>query len=109
MIFMTLVQWGLYFHASQIADAAAQDAARAAQTADGSSDAAEAAAADLLDPALRSGLLRHVHVSVRRSDRSVTVEITADVAALVPLPLDFTVRGQAGGPLETFVGEQDRP
>lgn len=109
LIFMTLVQWGLYFHASQVADAAAQDAARAAQASGGSEVAASAAAEDVLGDARGSGLLHGIDVSVSGDARSVTVTVTGEVRSLIPLPLRLKVRGVAGGPLEQFVGEPDRP
>lgn len=108
LVFMTLVQWGLYFHAGQVVDAAAQDAARAAQARPDDRDGAEAAAADLLTPARRSGLLRDPRVDVRSDAQSVKAVVTGDVVRLVPLPIDLRVTGTAGGPVESFVAETDR-
>ena len=108
LVFMTLVQWGLYFHAGQVVDAAAQDAARAAQTGPDDSNAPAAAAADLLGPAERSGLLSDPLVDVRGDARRVRAVVTGDVVRLVPLPIDLRVTGTASGPVESFVSEPDR-
>jgi Flp pilus assembly protein TadG len=108
LVFMTLVQWGLYFHAGQVVDAAAQDAARAAQTRLDDGDAAEAAAADLLRPAQRSGLLSDASVDVSGDAGRVRAVVTGDVIRLVPIPIVLRVTGTAGGPVESFVAEPDR-
>ena len=107
LIFMTLVQWGLYFHATQVVDAAAQDAARALRATSGD-DAALAAAEDLLGPARTSGLLDDPRVDLGQEAGTVTVTVTGNVARLVPVPIDLRVKGSSSGPLETYVAEPDR-
>jgi Flp pilus assembly protein TadG len=107
LVFMTLVQWGLYFHATQVVDAAAQDAARALRASAGD-DAARAAAEDLLAPARASGLLHEPTVDHTIDAGTVTVNVTGTVTRLVPLPLDLRVKGVSSGPIETYVSEPDR-
>ena len=76
---MTLVQWGLYFHATQVVDAAAQDAARALR-AEAGDDAARAAAEDLLAPARASGLLHEPTID-HTIDACISAKFTASTRA----------------------------
>lgn len=109
VVFMALVQWGLYFHAQSLVDAAAQDAARATQDAGGTTDDGLAVADDLLADAQGSGLLEDLLIDVDDDGSAVRSTVTGRVRALVPLPgFDLTVRGLAEGPKERFVAENER-
>jgi Flp pilus assembly protein TadG len=109
VVFMALVQWGLYFHAQSLADAAAQDATRAAQDAGGTPDDGRAVAEDLLADARRSGLLENLAVTVDDDAGMVRATVTGNVRSLVPLPgFDPIVSGVAEGPKERFVAEDAR-
>jgi Flp pilus assembly protein TadG len=108
-MFMGLVQWGLYFHARSQVAAAAQDAARAAQGVDGTSDDGRAVADSLLADATGSGLLQNVTVDVTRADGVVRAQVDANVRVLVPLPgFDMHVRGVSQGDAEDFQPEPER-
>ena len=104
VMFMALVQWGLRFHAQSLLDAAAQDATRAAQALDGTSDEGREVAANLLGDALASGLLTHVDVDVAEEAGSVRTVVRAQVRSLVPLPgFAGGLEGVSEAPKETFV------
>lgn len=108
-MFMALVQWGLYFHARSQVSAAAQDAARAAQGADGTVEDASAVAHGLLAQPTGSGLLSAVTVDVTRTGGVVRAQVDADVRVLVPVPgFDVHVRGVSQGEAETFEPENER-
>ena len=108
-MFMGLVQWGLYFHARSQVSAAAQDAARAAQGVDGTSEDGRAVATSLLADATRSGLLDNLATDVTRTDGIVRAEVAADVRMLVPLPgFEIHVRGVSQGEAEEFEPEPER-
>lgn len=108
-MFMALVQWGLYFHARSQVSAAAQDAARAAQGADGTVEDASAVAHGLLAHPTGSGLLQSVTVDVTRTGGVVRAQVDADVRVLVPIPgFDVHVRGVSQGKAETFEPENER-
>jgi Flp pilus assembly protein TadG len=108
-MFMALVQWGLYFHAQAVVDAAAQDANRATQDAAGTIDDGRAVATQVLAPATGSGLLDNIAIGITDTAGTVRAEVRGDVRALVPLPgFDLTVEGIAEGPRERFVGETER-
>ena len=109
VVFMALVQWGLYFHAQSLVDAAAQDATRATQDAGGTVDDGRAVADDLLADASGSGLLEDVDVNVLDGGGRVRAVVNGRVRSLVPLPgFELTVQGVAEGPKERFVAEDAR-
>jgi len=109
VMFMALVQWGLYFHAQSLVDAAAQDGSRAAQDAGASADDGRAVANQLLSDATGSGLIGNVSVAVDDSNGTVRAVVRGRVRSLVPLPgFDLTVEGVSQGAKERFVGENDR-
>jgi Flp pilus assembly protein TadG len=90
---MLIVQFGLWWHAKQVADAAAAEAVDVAQTPDGTAAGGEAAALSLLDA---SGNLSSVSVSVDRGTDVVTAEVQGDAPKLVPgWGWGVTARGQA--------------
>lgn len=109
VMFMGLVQWGLYYHARQVATAAAQDAVRAAQNADATTDTGYAAAAAVLDPSHRAGLFDSTHVEVTETGGMVRAVAGGRVRSLVFIPgFTMEVSGVAEGPKEQFAPEADR-
>lgn len=108
VMFMGIVQWGMWWHAQAQLTAAAQDAARATQGHQGTVTAGEALATELVGSSVDSGLVDNVVIDVTRADGVVRVEITGQLRSLVPMPMDLQVRGIAEGPVEVFVSEADR-
>lgn len=109
VMFMALVQWGLYFHAQSLADAAAQDASRAARDAGATPADGRAVADQLLFDATGSGLLERVAVDVDDNSGTVRATVRGEVRSLVPLPgFDLIVEGVSVGPKERFIAEADR-
>lgn len=78
---MLIVQFALWWHAKQVADAAAAEAVDVAQTVEGTAADGEAAALSLLDT---SGNLSSVSVSVDRGADVVTAEVQGEAPKLVP-------------------------
>jgi Flp pilus assembly protein TadG len=109
VMFMALVQWGLYFHAQSLVDAAAQDANRATQDAGGTTEDGRAVAEQLLADATRSGLLDQLDLTIDDTNGTVHTSIRASVRSLVPLPgFDLTVEGVSNGAKEQFINETAR-
>ena len=101
---MLIVQYGLWYHAKQVASAAAVEAVDAAQTPTGSAELGEAAAHDFL---ASSRVLGAVEVSVDRDLEYVVAEVRGDAPQLVPgFGWGVTARSQA--PIERFVPEAER-
>jgi Flp pilus assembly protein TadG len=97
-------QVGLWWHAHQIADAAAREALDAAQVATATEADGERAAQWFLDAA---GNITEPEVTVTRTTETVTVEVTGRAPRLLP-GFDWQVTARAVGPLERFIPEPDR-
>jgi Flp pilus assembly protein TadG len=101
---MLIVQYGLWWHAKQVANAAAAEAVDVAQTPDGSAADGEAAARGFLD---QSGNLANITVEVQRTTDAVTVEVQGDAPRLVPgWGWGVTARSQA--PVERVIPQAER-
>lgn len=110
MIFAT-VQFGLYFFADHVAQAAAQAGARKARaTADAQPGAWRGEAQDVVDSYIRQlgpQLVLSPDVKMLQPEQNtVGVEITARIPTVFP-GLDLTVHAQSAGPVERFVPEGD--
>lgn len=97
---MLVIQAGLWFHGSQLAEAAAQEGVQAGRSANGSAVAAEARARDFLGR-LSPSVASSAQVLVRRTPEVTRVEITGRVQQVVP-GLALTVSGAAEAPTERF-------
>lgn len=97
-------QMGLWWHARQVASAAAEEAVEAAQAPDGSEVAGEEAAWSLLG---RAGNLTDPQVLVTRDSGVASARVTGSVPRLVP-GLSWTISAEAAGPVEAFIPEPDR-
>lgn len=99
-LIMGIVQFGLWMHASHIAEAAARDGVAAARLDRAGPAATSDAARHTLDR-LANGLIIATNVDAQRSADRVTVRVTGTVRAVIP-GLGFAVTGYADGPLERF-------
>ncbi len=97
-------QVALWWHAHQIADAAAREAVDAAQVATATEDDGMRAAEWFLDAA---GNIADAEVTVTRTADTVSVEVTGRAPRLVP-GFDWRVTAYAAGPVERFIPEPDR-
>ncbi len=97
---MLIVQIGLWFHASHLVHAAAQEGARAARVETGTAGAGEARARDLL-ASLGDELVLDATVVASRSGDSARVEVTGTTTSVVP-GLRLPVRAVSQGPVESF-------
>jgi Flp pilus assembly protein TadG len=101
---MLIVQFGLWYHAKEIADAAAAEAVDAAQTSAGTSQDGEAAALAVLDQA---GNLENAKVTVTRGVDRVVAVVTGSSPQLVP-GFSWSVTGRSDAPVERFIPEHER-
>ena len=102
LVFLTMgiVQFGMWMHASHIADAAARDGVAAARL-DGAGPAATGEAARDTLNRLANGLITEPTVDAQRSVERVTVRVSGTVRPVIP-GVAFTVTGFADGPVERF-------
>ena len=101
---MLIVQYGLWFHAKQVAAAAAAEAIDAAQVPDGLASDGEAAARSFL---AQSGNLAEVAVAVDRTPERVAVRVSGRAPQVVP-GMAWSVASEAQAPVERFVPQTDR-
>ena len=102
---MAIIQFGLWFHAQHVAQAAADQGVRAARSNGSTAEEGRQRAEDFLDAAAPTLIADPIVVAGREGDlASVTVDGTA--TALVP-GLSLTVHAEATSPVERFY-EDDR-
>jgi Flp pilus assembly protein TadG len=101
---MLIVQYGLWWHAKQMANAAAAEAVDVAQVPGGTAEAGEASARSYLR---KAGNLGNVVVAVERSTDTVTVEVRGSAPQLVPI-LSWSVVTRSQAPVERFVPAPER-
>lgn len=100
MLFATMVQFGVRFHANRIAEAAAREGAVAAARWDGTAGSGEAKAREFASrgtPAVRGA-----SISGSRTATSARVRVTVTVPSLVPW-LNGPITSSATAPVERFV------
>jgi hypothetical protein len=101
---MLIVQYGLWWHAKQVANAAAAEAVDVVQIPTTSTASGEVAARDFL---AQSGNLTDVAVVVERTPTVVTVEVSGRAPRLVP-GFTWSVTARSQGPVERFIPENER-
>ncbi|WCO67950.1 pilus assembly protein [Iamia majanohamensis] len=101
---MLIVQYGLWWHAKQVANAAAAEATDAAQISSGTAREGEDAAMSYV---AQSGNLDNVTITVSREPTVVTVEVRGDAPQLVP-GFDWSVTARSTAPVERFIPEAER-
>ena len=101
LVILLALQFGMYLHAAQIAEAAAQEAVEAAQAERAVASAGQSAARSLLT---QLGALRGPTVRVDRTTTTVTARVTGRAQQVVP-GFDLDIFAAAEGPVERFVPE----
>ena len=101
---MLLVQFGLWYHATNVASAAAQEGARACRIESVTEDQAEDVAAALLDRAGARMFRSRPAVECRRDEHSARVEVTGDVTQVLPVQIVTlpAITEVSEGPVERF-------
>jgi Flp pilus assembly protein TadG len=100
LLIMIVFQFGLWYHATHVARAAAQEGVRTARVVDGSADAGRAEAEHFMHDAAPT-LVTGVTVDAHRDQQTARVEVHGTVRAVIPgvhLPVDAT----AQSPVERF-------
>jgi len=99
-----VAQMVVYYHASNLATAAAQEASRAAQLLDGTAEGGRVAGEDFLAQA-GPNLVLTPQVTVVRGADTVTAEVRGVAPRVMP-GVTLSIRARAAGPVEVF--EADR-
>lgn len=103
LLFMSVAQFVVYYHASHLATAAAQEGVRAAQSPDGTEADAQAHAQDFITQAGPALVLAPVVAATRDLD-TARVEIRARAPQFIP-GIQIAIHAVASGPVEAFVGD----
>jgi Flp pilus assembly protein TadG len=104
LLIMVVVQFGLWYHAEHVAQAAAQEGARAARAEGSSSDEGKARAEHFLT-ATGGSVIDQPSVVVTRGADHASVVVTGNAVAVIP-GLHLGVHARADSPTEEF--EADR-
>jgi Flp pilus assembly protein TadG len=97
-----LVQGALYYHARDVALAAATDGLTAARSRDGTADEGRRAAVAFLSRAGGEHVLPSSAVRSERSATTATVTVSGHAMSLVPGVPGWAVEQSASGPVERF-------
>jgi len=100
LVLLAIVQFALWQHAVHVADAAAQEGARAARLQGGTATVGAARTREFLAQ-LSPTILVHPQVSVRRNANTARAEVTGQALMLIP-GLHLPVRVAAQGTVERF-------
>lgn len=100
LLVLLVVQFGLWFHASHLAEAAAQEGVRAARVSGGTAQAGHDRASGFLI-AHATSLLDNATVEATRADDITRVEVRGTLASIVP-GVHLPVRAGAQSPVERF-------
>jgi Flp pilus assembly protein TadG len=101
-IVFAIVQFGVWYHASDVAKAAAQEGVRAARVEGGSAQAGVDRANQVLDENARS-IISGRQVVPFRDQNMARVEVTGNCVRVVPIPgLSLPVHAVAESPVERF-------
>ncbi len=97
---MLIFQFGLWYHAEHIAQAAAREGVRSARFEDGTEEDGQRRAKDFL---VRAGasLIGDPVVTAHRDDETAVVEVRGRSVAVVP-GLRFAVRARSESPVERY-------
>ena len=106
IVIMMVFQVGMFWHAKQAADVAAEEAVDAAQVATATEADGYSGAATILGQA---GNLRNAEVSVTRDEAAgvVTVTITGNAPSIIPFG-SWGVAATAQGSIEKFIPADER-
>lgn len=104
-LLMLIVQFGLMFHARNIAEQAAQEGAAVARRFDGTQAQGREKALQLLT-AVGEGTLKNRDVTANRTSDTATVTVTGTVVSVVP-GFSLSVSESASGPVEKYVPPVD--
>lgn len=104
LMVLLAVQFGLYLHAAQVVEAAAQEGVEAARGERAAANEGQARAVRFLES---TGGVQAPAVSAQRSATGVRVTVTGQAPEVVP-GLALGVSSTATGPVERFIPEPQR-
>lgn len=104
LLIMMIIQFGIWYHASHVAQAAAQEGVRTVRVEAGTASAGKLRAERFVSSAAPT-LLVDVNVAATRSATTARVDVNATVRSIVP-GLSLPVHAHAESALESFKADQ---
>ncbi len=104
LLIMVVVQFGLWYHAEHVVQAAAQEGVRAARALDGTPEGGKERARRFL-AVTDASLIEEPAIQVSRDDRQAAVEVTGRAVAVIP-GLHLAVHGRAMSATESFQADR---
>lgn len=101
LIVFGIIQFGIWYHANDIAQAAAQQAVRAASAYNGTQAEGTKEAGQVLTENA-NGLIIHTQVACSRGPAEATVTVTGDALQVIPF-IPLPVKATATAPVEAFL------
>ncbi len=100
LLVFLVIQFALWYHADNVAEAAAQEGVRAARALDGSADAGRGRAEAFIASSAPT-MITEVSVLAERNRETARVEVTGTLRSIVP-GLRLAVHAEAESPTERF-------
>lgn len=100
LLIFTIIQFGLWYHASSVARSAAQEGVRKARVEGGTADAARSTTEDFIAQTANS-LIHTRTITSTRDTETTSVTVNGTVSSVVPF-LTLSVKGHASAPTERF-------
>lgn len=107
LLITSIIQFGLWYHASHVAKAAAQEGVRSARIEGGTAADGQARAERFL-AASAPTLLADVQLDATRNGATARIEITGQVHSIIP-GLQLPIRAVAESPVEVFRPATNEP
>lgn len=104
LLIMAVVQFGLWYHAEHVAQAAAQEGVRAARAEGSTSDDGKTRTEQFL-AATGAAIIDGPVIVVTRNATQASVRVTGTVVAVIP-GLRLDVQGEAASPTEEFQADR---
>lgn len=103
LVTMFIVQWAIVWHARSVAEAAAEEGLRTAESYQSTAADGKADTINYLHQ-VAPHVLAGAQVTVDRAPTTVTVRVQSPVMSVIPFG-DFTVDESASGPVEAFTAD----
>lgn len=104
LLIMSVVQFGLWYHAEHVAQAAAQEGVRAARAEGSTSNDGDARTEEFL-AATGASIIDRPIIVVTRNAQQASVKVRGTVVAVIP-GLHLEVHGEAASPTEEFQADR---
>ncbi len=100
LMVLLIIQFALWYHASAVAEAAAQEGVRSARVIEGTADSGQSRAAEFM-VANAPSLVESTAVLSTRTNEIARVEVNGSLRSIVPF-VQLSIHAEAESPIERF-------